>query len=412
MTGTSPRKDSTFRPSLLLFACLALLLLVACAGREQFTPTPQWPPPSRTPLPPTPDMPSVAISLASKDVSVKPLPLQAGLPFTVTLAIHNEDNAPAADLPVMVHISAEQETIGYSPFMEILTVTLPSTRPVSLEVPVHWNLAGGEHRLWIQVNRLPEAWQSLAPAWPEEDTSDNSVLLELTVQPFDAFQSDLCPGRVDVEMDATGIVAEPGSERVRVRIHNAGNQAAYNLPVVIAGDGLSGIAYTPAIPPCGGMAEVWVEVNRPLLAGESIALSVNPEGWENGLVEDDFSNNGGSAQVARIAVEAALEPVDYDFALAAADVESPEQWLVLVTVQNHGTRDAAKVPIRIENQAGRKVNDIIPLVQGNGTGVAAIRIGTLWKRGAVITLTVNPADAKGALPESDHSNNLTTFTLP
>jgi hypothetical protein len=217
---------------------------------------------------------------------------------------------------------------------------------------------------------------------------------------------------VDVEIDA-GVVAEPGSQRVRVPIHNAGNQAAYNLPVVVSGKDLAGIAYAPAIPPCGGTAEVWVQVDRPLAEGESIAVIVNPEGWEAGLAEDDFTNNGASVQVARHASESTLpEPVDYDFALTPTDVESPAQWLLLVTVHNLGTRDTAKVPIRVENQAGRKVNDVIPLVQGGGTGVAAIRVGTLWTRGATLTLTVNPAGARGGLPESDRSNNVTTFTLP
>lgn len=412
MTGPAPQKSPPVRLGLLLLPLLGTLLLVACGNREQSTPAPLWPPLGRTQSTPTPNVPSVQVSLAPKDVSVKPLPIQAGYPFTITLVIHNDGGASTPDLPVMVYISPELETIGFSPFMEVLTVTLPSTRPVSLVLPVRWNLAGGENRLWVQVNRLPKAWQSESPTWPEEDTSDNSTLLELMVEPFDAYRSDLCSGRVDVEIDA-GVVAEPGSERVRVPIHNAGNQAAYNLPVVVSGKDLAGIAYAPAIPPCGGTAEVWVQVDRPLTEGESIAVTVNPEGWEAGLAEDDFTNNGASAQVARPASESTeQEPVDYDFALTPTDVESPAQWLLLVTVHNLGTRDTAKVPIRVENQAGRKVNDVIPLIQGDGTGVAAIRVGTLWTRGGTLTLTVNPADARGGLPESDRSNNVTTFTLP
>jgi len=412
VTGPTPRKNPAVRLGLLPLALLGVFLVVTCGSREQSTPTPLWPPSGRIQPTASPDVPSVQVSLTPKDVSIRPLPVQAGYPFTVTLVIHNDGGAPTPDLPVMVYIAPELETIGYSPFMEVLTVTLPSTRPVSLEVPVRWNLAGGENRLWVQVNRLPKGWLSDTPTWPEEVTSDNSALVELTVQPFDAYRSDLCSGRVDLEID-TGVVAQPGSERVRVPIYNAGNQAAYNLPVVVSGQDLSGIAYAPAIPPCGGTAEVWVPVDRPLIVGESIAVSVNPEGWEGGLAEDDFTNNGASAQVARPAPESILpEPVDYDFALTPQDVESPAQWLLLVTVHNLGTRYAAKVPIRIENQAGRKVNDVIPLVQGNGTGVAAIRVGTLWTRGGTLTLTVNPTGARGGLPESDRSNNVTTFTLP
>jgi len=39
-------------------------------------------------------------------------------------------------------------------------------------------------------------------------------------------------------------------------------------------------------------------------------------------------------------------------------------------------------------------------------------VGTLWTRGGTLTLTANPAGARGGLPESDRSNNVTTFTLP
>jgi hypothetical protein len=327
--------------------------------------------------------------------------------------IHNNAGTPAFNLPIMVYIAPKQDEIGYSPFVEVLTFTVPATRPVSIEVPVRWNFAGGEHQLWVQVNRLPKAWQSRTPTQPELDTGDNIVLLDLMVQPFDAYTSDLCPGRVDLEIDPGDVAAEPGTERVRVRIHNVGNRAVYNLPVVIAGDDLAGISYTPAIPPCGGTSEVWVDVDRRLNQGESVAVSVNPQGWDGGLLEDDFTNNTASAPVS-LAVSEPLspEPVDYDFGISPADIEVPEQWLVLVTVHNLGTRDASRVPICVENQAGRQVNDAIPLIQGNGSGVAAIRVGTLWTRGGTLTFTVNLPGAKGAYPESNRSNNVTAFTLP
>jgi hypothetical protein len=361
---------------------------------------------------PTPGLPPVDLTLAKKDVTVNPLPLRAGFPFTVTAVIHNNSGSPASGLPMMVYLAPEQDTIGYTPFVEVLTFTLPATRPATIEVPVRWNLAGGEYRLWVQVNRLPRAWQAQTPPQPEQDTSDNSALLDLMVQPFDAYTSDLCPGRVDVEIGPADVVAEPGAERVGVRIHNVGNQAVFHLPVVIAGDGMSGIGYTPAIPPCGGTTEVWVEVDRPLSLGEPVKVSVNPEGWTGGLLEDDLANNAVIGPVALPASVSLSEPVDYDFGIGPTDIESPEQWLVLVTVHNLGTRDAARVPIRVENQAGRRVNDVIPLVQGNGLGVAAIRVGTLWTKGGTLTLTVNAQDAKGAYPEPDRRNNVATFTLP
>lgn len=411
MTGRTPRSNPPARPGILILPLLGLLLLVACAGREQVTPNPPWPPPSRTPAPPSPAAPSVDFRLSPKDLSVGPLPLRAGTPFTVTLVVRNSGESPVPGVPVMVYLSPEQELVGYTPFMEVVTVTLPSTLPVTLEVPVHWNLAGGEHRLWVQVNRLPDAWHSSAPPYPEKDTSDNSILLSLVVEPFDAYRSDLCPGRVDLELDEAGIVAEPGSRRVRVRAFNSGNQAAYNVPVVLSGDGVSGIAYTPAIPPCGGTAEVWVQADRPLVEGEAVTLRINPEGLPDGPTEDEYANNAARA-VSGAGAPGLPAGVAYDFALAPGGVESPSVWLVLVTVHNLGTRDAAKVPIQVENQAGRKVLDAIPLVQGNGTGVAAIRVGTLWKRGEQLTLTVNPPHARDALPEIDRSNNVATFIVP
>jgi len=103
---------------------------------------------------------------------------------------------------------------------------------------------------------------------------------------------------------------------------------------------------------------------------------------------------------------------DYDFALTSADIEIPEMWMVLVTVQNLGTRDADMVPIRVENAAGRKIVDSIPLVQGEGLGVAAMRVGYLWIPGGTLTFTVNPEDAKGAYPETQRGNNVAAFTLP
>ena len=87
-------------------------------------------------------------------------------------------------------------------------------------------------------------------------------------------------------------------------------------------------------------------------------------------------------------------------------------WHVLVTIQSLGTRDAAMVPIRVENEAGRKLTDAIPLVQGEGTGIAAIRVGYLWIPGGTLTFEVNPADAAGAFPETNRDNNTATFTLP
>jgi hypothetical protein len=70
------------------------------------------------------------------------------------------------------------------------------------------------------------------------------------------------------------------------------------------------------------------------------------------------------------------------------------------------------VPILIENEAGRKITDAIPLVQGGGQGVAAFRVGYLWIRGGELTFTINPEGVEGAYPESVRDNNVATFTLP
>jgi hypothetical protein len=253
------------------------------------------------------------------------------------------------------------------------------------------------------------------PTQAEADTTNNLALLDLMVSPFDAYTSNLCSGRVDVEVGPADLLPDAGQQQVQVRVHNVGNLAVYNLPVVITGRELTGIAYTPAIPPCGGTADVNVELDRPLEEGEQISVQVNPTEWGGDLQEDSVDNNQTVANVG-LASEAAYssenEQEDYDFALSATDIETPEQWVVLVTVHNEGTRDAADVPIRVQNQAGRKIVDAIPLVQGEGIGVAAIRVGYLWTPGGKLTFTVNPADAKGAYPEQNRENNVAIFPLP
>jgi hypothetical protein len=357
----------------------------------------------------------VDLTLAEEDVAIDSLPVRAGFPFTLTAVIHNNAPQEALDIPVMIYLSADQEEIGFSPFLQVMTVTVPSTGTLPLSVPVDWNLGGGEHSLWIEVNRLPEAWRSHTRTQTEEEITDNIVLLDLLVDPFDAYSSDLCPGRVDVEIAPADVVPEPELQRVTVTVHNVGNQAVYNLPVVVLGEQTTGIAYTPPIPPCGGTAQVSVRMEHAFGQGESLSVQVNPHKWVGGLEEDDHDNN-------LVAVSAGLGPgvevppgsglEDYDFGITTSDIETPELWIVMVTVHNQGTRDAATVPILIENAAGRRLTDAIPLVRGKGTGVAAVRVGYLWTHGGTLTFTINPEDAKGAYPESNRDNNVATFTLP
>ncbi len=404
---------------LLLLLCLPLALW-ACAGQDgQPAPPPTGPSPDGEPLatsvPATPSVPQVDLTLTEKDVTIAPLPLRAGFPFTVTAVIHNHSPLPAVGVPLMVYISAAQEQIGFTSFLQVLTVTLPATQSVPVAVPVQWNFAGGEHRFWVQVNRLPRVWQSHTPTYPEANVEDNVVSLDLMIEPFDAYVSTLCPGRVDVEVGPTDVLPEPNARRVSVWVHNLGNRAVYNLPVVVIGNNLSGIAYTPAIPPCGGTAQVAVNLDRSFQEGESLTVQINPGEWADALQEDNFANNAVTV-VAGLAPGMALPPgsglEDYDFGLTTADIEMPEPWIAVVTVRNLGTRDAAMVPVLIENQAGRKLTDAIPLVRGNGLGVAAFRVGYLWTRGGTLTFTINPADAKGAYPEANRQNNVATITLP
>jgi hypothetical protein len=410
-----------------LLAILLLVVVGACGGKPNSEQADMATlPPGRATLaarssavPPsgtaTPTVPPVDLTLDAEDVTVEPVPLRAGFPFSVTAIVRNNLGVDAVDVSLMVHISAEQEEIGYSPFVQLLTVTVPASQSLPVEVPVDWNLAGGEHQLWVQVNRLPDAWQSRAATLPEADTGDNIALLELMVDPFDAYASDLCAGRVDTEIGPADVVPEPDQQRVLVVVHNIGNRAVYNLPVIVLGDQVTGISYTPVIPPCGGTARVYVEVDRPLRQGESLTVLVNPRDWERGLAEDDFDNNqvsvaAGLAPGIAIPPDSGLE--DYDFRISSAGIEIPQMWIVQVTVHNLGPRDADMVPIRVENEAGRKITDAIPLVQGNGLGVTAIRVGYLWTRGGTLTFTVNPQDAQGAYPEANRENNVATFTLP
>ena len=400
------------------------VLLIACGAREGADSGTVTPPAGEgtpgaavasVPETATPRMPQVELRLGEEDVTIEPLPLRAGVPFSLTLVIHNDSQVSAPDVPILVYLSGRQEEIGYAPFWQVLTATVPPSQSVEVVVPVNWNFSGGEHQLWVQVNRLPEAWQQRIPTLPEADNSDNVFLAELMIDPFDAYSSDLCAGRTDVEIGPQDVLPQPDQQRVLVRIHNIGNQAVYHLPVVVMGDRLSGIAYTPAIPPCGGTAKVYVEVDRPFDEGESLTVLLNPEEWSDQLVEDRFDNNRVSV-VAGLGPDVQLAPGggldDYDFSISASDIEIPQMWILQVRVYNHGTRDAAMVPIRVENEAGRKLMDAIPLVQGQGLGVAAFPAGYLWRPGGTLTFTVNPEDAKGSYPERNRDNNVTTFTLP
>lgn len=348
-------------------------------------------------------------------VAVSPLPLRAGFPFTITALITNSAEIPAMNVPLLLHMSAEREEIGFTSFVQLLTVTIPASSSVPITVPVTWNFPGGEHRLWVQVNRLPEAWLDVNPTQAEANTGDNIALLDLIIDPFDAYASDLCPGRVDVRIEPVDVLPQPDLQRVQVRIHNSGNRAVYNLPVVVTSDQASGLVYTPAIPPCGGTTTVYVPLGEPIQQGESLTVLVNPSDWPGSLSEDNFENN-------RVAVAAGLssgpgplpdsELADYDFQISTADIETPELWIVMASVRNLGTRDAADVPIRVENEAGRQVLDVVPLVQGKGQGVVAIRVGYLWTHGGTLTFTINPQDAEGAYPETNQNDNVATFTLP
>lgn len=406
---------------------LAILgLLTACqdngdpptpaAGSSTQTPeATTWPPASRQPQPTrTPEAPLLALSIRADEIKMAPIPLRAGYPFTITGVIHNVSPVSAPNVPVLVHLSADQERLGYTPFVEIMTVTVPASQSVPITVPVRCNLAGGEHHLWMQVNRLPNAWQPQVPIQPEENLADNMVLLDLMVDPFDAYVSDLCPGRVDLEVGPLDVLPDPDKGLVMVQIHNLGNEAAYNVPVIALSRAASGIVYSPAIPPCGGTARVQVVLDQPFLEGESFSVRVNPPGWEDGLVEDNYTNNqvSVSSGLPGAAEQQFGSLQDYDFRIDAAEIEVPQVFIVLIRVYNLGTRDAANVPILVTNEAGRKVNDVIPLVQGSGSGVAAIRLGYLWNPGGTLTFTVNPEGAKAGYPETNRQNNTATFALP
>jgi hypothetical protein len=406
---------------ILLVLFITVLLLAGCGERGEDaleTPAAQPDAESGVPVPtfiPRPEGPVVDLVLHEEEVLVGPEPLRAGFPFTVTAQIHNNLTIPAEDVPVMVLITAQQEEIGYTSYAELITVTVPASQSLQVDLPVDWNFSGGEHRLWLQVNRLPDAWQERAPTKAETNTRNNIALIDLMVDPFDAYASDLCSGRVDVTLGPEDVLPDLDQQRVLVRMQNVGNRAVYNLPVVVTSDTATGIAYTPAIPPCGGTTEVYVRLDQPLQEGDLLTVQVNPSQWIGGVQEDNFDNNTVSV-TADLTTGLARPPElglkDYDFGISTADIEIPEPWHVLVTVHNLGTRDAAMVPISIENEAGRKLTDAIPLVQGEGIGIAAIRVGYLWVPGGTLTFTVNPVDAKDPFPETRRDNNTTTFTLP
>jgi hypothetical protein len=156
-------------------------------------------------------------------------------------------------------------------------------------------------------------------------------------------------------------------------------------------------------------------LDRALEEDQSFTVIVNPADWEGRLPESSMDNNQVTVSAALASGQAipAEGLHDYDFSITTADISIPQAWTLLIQVHNQGTRDAAMVPIRIENEAGRSLNDAIPLVRGSGgLGVAAMRVGYLWTPGGTLTLTINPADAKDAYPETNRDDNVATFTLP
>jgi len=444
---SSPQSHQVARQGRGLICCIALSLLlwvVAGCGATLTESAPGTDEALGSVVTPEPQAPGlggtegqgmpVSLALKPKEIKLEPLPLRAGFPFTISIPIHNNEPAPAVGVPVMIYLSAKQEQIGFSAFFRVLAVTVPATQTMAVKVPVVQNMTGGEYRLWVQVNRLsmPVAQQAGVAALPEIDIEDNSALVDLVVAPFDAYVSDLCPGRTDVALEFAEMWLEPDLRRIHVRVHNLGNQAVYNLPVVVTGRQVAGMAYTPAIPPCGGTAEAAVELDRPLEAGEPVDVAVNPADWPDRLAEDGFDNNyvrsvtisaGSAADQGPFLLsedgERAVMPgtasdggTDYDFAVSPVDVEIVRSGVILIKVYNLGTRDVANVPIRIEGKAGRKVIDVIPLIEGDGLGVAAIQLGWLWSPKATLTLIINPEGAKGAYPETNRGNNTVTITLP
>lgn len=356
----------------------------------------------------------VELAISDKDISFRPLPIRAGMPFTLTAVIHNLSPITVTAVPLLVYISEVPGQFGFSPFLTVVTATVPPTHSLPVEVPVRWNLPGGEHELWVRVNSLPPAWQDQFTLLPEARLADNAVSLGLAVQPFDAYASDLCAGRVDVGLEAGGVWCEADLHQVHVRVQNLGNQAGYNLPVIVTAGQATGLAYTPALPPCGGTVTVIVSLDHALKPGEPFRVQVNPEGWPDGLAEDDFGNN-------ELEATAGLQPepgqtgapvTDYDFAVSEADVDLSQAGIVVLTVHNLGTRDAAQVPVRIEGRAGRKILDTLTLVKGGGLGVVAVSLGQVSGSGVTLTITVNPPDAKGAYAESQRDNNVVTILLP
>jgi hypothetical protein len=417
IVGSAPEKMAR---QLLLPLLLLPLLLVACGSRPTEAPAQSSSSFERYRATATPDsgtpqelLPDLA--LTDSDVSVAPLPLRAGVPFTVTATIRNESVVPAFDVPLIIYISAQQERIGFQSFLQVLTLTVPASGTVPVDIPVDWNLAGGEHRLWLEVNRVPDAWQTRLQTQPEGELGNNMVLRDLMIEAFDAYSSDLCAGRVDIEISPADVLPDPENQRLRVRVHNLGNQAVYHLPVVVRGDQVTGVVYTPPIPPCGGTAEIDIPLDGTLEEGQSLTVIVNPADWEGRLSEGSMDNNQVTVVTGLIPGQAmpSGELQDYDFSITTADISIPQAWTLLIQAHNQGTRDADMVPIRIENEAGRSLNDAIPLVRGGGgVGVAAMLVGYLWTPGGTLTLTINPPDARNAYPETNRDDNIATFTLP
>ncbi|GAC1640138.1 MAG: hypothetical protein NVS4B8_07490 [Herpetosiphon sp.] len=235
---------------------------------------PRLPTVSPTPVPPFADL-----QIREEDVALTE-PLVEGLPFTVTVDVHNigtlaVDRTMVLFSVVRPLVSGDQNIFvgagGDGPIAPDGVVRVPIAIPASVAFTpgeYHYRasayLLGGQGDAQLHHNVAPIGVFTVAPPYAD------------------------CSGDPDVAVSRNDIVAE--GERMRITVHNLGRKTLYQVPLLVhpveAGSKLDAFYLLPRILPCGGTTSVTA-----FRQSRHMEVEVNPAGQRTSFEEQNRLNN-------------------------------------------------------------------------------------------------------------------------